>query len=228
MGKITLRRITRVCLFIVTIFLAVGCTSISQMPSHSTIPVEDRSFNKVVTPLVVEVAALEVPTQVPPKPEENKVPDTDLILETPQKEVPTDPMIDSLSFKFKLPLTYAKEIVDLATINAYEDFPKKEDLLAVIAVESSYNAKAKYLGSYGLMQIEKKSHANQIGKRSLFDPSVNIELGASILREYYVLLNRNSKAAILAYNCGIGNYLKHRYKIDYYLKYLKQLKLINS
>ena len=225
MTRLSVKRITRVCLLIATLFLAVGCTSISQMPSSSA-PIEDRSFNKVATQ---ETPPVETPF-VELKPEDIKVPDNDLILETLPKVVLDDGTADRLSFRFKLPLAYAQELVSLATQNAYEDFPKKEDLLAIAAVESSYNAKARYKGSYGLMQIEKKSHLPEINGRSLYNPSVNFELGASILREYYVLLDRNKKAAILAYNWGIGNYIKRRYKIklDYYLKYLQQLRLINS
>ena len=62
-------------------------------------------------------------------------------------------------------------------------------ILAVVAVESRYNPVAESnMGAKGLMQVIPKFHAEKLvehgGESALLDPSVNIQVGAQILREY--------------------------------------------
>lgn len=62
-------------------------------------------------------------------------------------------------------------------------------ILAVAAVESRYNPVAESnLGAKGLMQVIPKFHPEKLaghgGEGALLDPSVNIQVGAQILREY--------------------------------------------
>jgi soluble lytic murein transglycosylase-like protein len=137
-------------------------------------------------------------------------------------------LAEYISSKYKTTVEFAKRVVDLATKYAHEDFPKRNDILAIIAVESSFRPKASYRGSYGLMQIERKSHTKSLRGRNIKDPAVNIELGSQILNEYYQTLGQSKKSAILAYNAGVGNFLKHRYHIDYYLKYSNKVSGISK
>jgi hypothetical protein len=221
MTRVSVKKLARRCLLIVLLGLAAGCTSIKQMPS-SPIPIEDRSN---VTSTAIAQQAVASPVIIAVVKNEAEVSDKDLTLETPQKDVE---LIENIVSRFKLSVPVAVNIISLATENAYEDFPKKNDILAIIAVESSYNAKSLLRGCYGLMQIEKKSHKEKLAGRSLYNPAVNIELGSKILNQYYVLLGKNKRAAILAYNSGIGNYLKHRFKSIYYEKYRKQLEMLSK
>ena len=62
-------------------------------------------------------------------------------------------------------------------------------ILAVMAVESRYNPVAEStMGARGLMQVIPKFHGEKLlehgGETALLDPSVNIQVGAQILREY--------------------------------------------
>jgi soluble lytic murein transglycosylase-like protein len=62
-------------------------------------------------------------------------------------------------------------------------------ILAVMAIESSYNPKAEsHMGARGLMQIIPRWHPEKLeehgGESALLDPEVNIQVGARILREY--------------------------------------------
>jgi soluble lytic murein transglycosylase-like protein len=63
-------------------------------------------------------------------------------------------------------------------------------ILAVMAVESSYNPVAEsVMGARGLMQVIAKYHPEKIephgGEQALLEPEVNILVGAQILREYH-------------------------------------------
>lgn len=62
-------------------------------------------------------------------------------------------------------------------------------ILAVMAVESSYNPVAESgVGAKGLMQVMPQFHLEKLashgGEDALLEPEVNIEVGAQILREY--------------------------------------------
>ena len=62
-------------------------------------------------------------------------------------------------------------------------------ILAVMAIESSYNPEAEsHMGARGLMQIIPRWHLEKLaehgGEGALLDPEVNIQVGARILREY--------------------------------------------
>jgi soluble lytic murein transglycosylase-like protein len=62
-------------------------------------------------------------------------------------------------------------------------------ILAVMAVESSYNPVAESgVGAKGLMQVMPKFHLEKLadhgGEEALLEPEVNIQVGARILREY--------------------------------------------
>jgi soluble lytic murein transglycosylase-like protein len=63
-------------------------------------------------------------------------------------------------------------------------------ILAVMAVESRYNPVAESnMGAKGLMQVIPKWHLEKLedhgGEQAVLEPSVNIEVGARILREYH-------------------------------------------
>lgn len=129
-----------------------------------------------------------------------------------------------------------KEYVSLAKKYSYQDFPKAVDIISIMRVESGFNHRAynpeisklnpkrRIQPSVGLMQVQAGS----------FHPETNVKQGSKILREYYLMFDKNVENAVKAYNIGPRN-LKHgKCKIsakDYYSKYLKrkrELEFANS
>lgn len=82
-------------------------------------------------------------------------------------------------------------------------------ILAVIAVESSFNPAAEsVLGAKGLMQVMAKFHMEKVALHGdqdvLFEPEANIRVGTQILREY---LHRfgETEAALQMYSGALGD-----------------------
>jgi hypothetical protein len=154
--------------------------------------------------------------------------------ESSRQEVPTSTvsqdssLVHALAERFHKPETLIQRVVNAATRFADGNFPLRNDILAIIAVESSFNPFASYNGSKGLMQIQTFSHKRGLAHRNPYNIETNIEIGTSILRQYSTMLHGNERAAVLAYNCGIGNYQHHHYKTIYYKKYLAELNFIRS
>ena len=76
-------------------------------------------------------------------------------------------------------------------------------ILAVMAIESRYNPVAESsMGAKGLMQVIPKFHLEKLtdhgGEHTLFEPEVNIAVGAQILREYTRRLG-DTEAALQMY-----------------------------
>lgn len=97
------------------------------------------------------------------------------------------------------PVTPPDHVLALAIIKAEPVFPKVEDILAIIHVESFYKEKAHNGKARGLMQVEKGSYS----------PEKNISQGVTLLKDLYEKYGSRNKA-ILAYNIGEGNLEKHR------------------
>lgn len=75
-------------------------------------------------------------------------------------------------------------------------------VVAVMAVESGFNPLAQSEhGAMGLMQVIPRFHADKLleGEESIFDPRVNIRLGARVLKEY-ILRAGNEQAGLQLYN----------------------------
>jgi len=77
-------------------------------------------------------------------------------------------------------------------------------VVAVMAVESSYNPIAEsWAGAKGLMQIIPRYHLEKFaefgGEASVYDPRVNIMVGARILREYLLMHSGDLLAALQFY-----------------------------
>ena len=77
-------------------------------------------------------------------------------------------------------------------------------LVAVIAVESSFNPIAESVaGAKGLMQIIPQYHLEKFaefgGEQAVFDPRVNIAIGAKIIREYLQASSGNLFTALQTY-----------------------------
>jgi soluble lytic murein transglycosylase-like protein len=114
----------------------------------------------------------------------------------------------------------SKEIMDIINPLAYKDFPKVQDILAIISVESNFKIKAvnpnrNGVGtSNGIMQVNGGS----------FEVHANIKEGVARLREYYKITH-SQQYAVMAYNIGIGNFRKGKMLISgvrYHSKYIVQ------
>jgi hypothetical protein len=120
-----------------------------------------------------------------------------------------DPLLSQLKEKYGVEENKAMAL--LSHIRKLEDqvFPKAEDILAVIAVESRFREDAvSPSGAIGLMQIMYKYHRDKsFSEEELKDPFHNIHVGVTILREYYQNL-RDRSATFQAYNIGIGAWRK--------------------
>lgn len=94
-----------------------------------------------------------------------------------------------LSHRYRLANGSARSLVS-AAYDAGEQFGIDPLLLlAVIAIESRFNPIAQsVVGAKGLMQIIPKHHQDKLvrhgGEDAVFDPMINIVLGAEILTEY--------------------------------------------
>jgi membrane-bound lytic murein transglycosylase MltF len=81
-------------------------------------------------------------------------------------------------------------------------------LLAVAAIESAYNPDARSnKDAHGIMQIQWPGTARHLGVRrvsELYNPCLNIELGARYLRELLDANNGDVQRALAAYNYGPG------------------------
>lgn len=101
----------------------------------------------------------------------------------------------------------------VAAARKYErpTFPKAEDILAVVGIESSFNPKAqsklKRDPAKGLMQV--RPGVWGLDHAVLADVENQIRIGADILSHYYDKL-KDEDAAIHAYNVGITNLRKGR------------------
>ena len=110
--------------------------------------------------------------------------------------------------KYKIDLADAQEIVKLAHKYQKTNFPKAEDILAVIGVESSFDPDAvsglKRDPAVGLMQV--RPGVWNINRGELEgNIEAQIAYGADILRLYYKKL-RHKDSAIAAYNVGMGEF----------------------
>lgn len=100
---------------------------------------------------------------------------------------------------------------------AFKDFPKAVDIIAIARIESSYNEKARNGISHGVMQVNKGP----------WELSANMQAGVRLLRGYYEQL-KSPKAAVTAYNIGIGNYTRGKRNPAYWSKFQGAKNEVNS
>lgn len=129
-------------------------------------------------------------------------------------------LTEYISTKYKINTNRAKEIILIAKEHSNESFPKFHDVLAIIAIESSFNIHAvSYAKARGLMQI--------LYKKSSFDPKLNILDGTQLLKEYHTRLH-SVDAAVQSYNVGIGNFKKGMRNLNYLRKFKQQKEEIKN
>ncbi|WP_126708155.1 transglycosylase SLT domain-containing protein [Candidimonas sp. SYP-B2681] len=116
-----------------------------------------------------------------------------------------------LAAKFNKDEETVREYVDLAWGEAEKhEGVSPELILAVVQKESGLRAgiKNKY-GAQGLMQVVARWHPDKLHRReSLFDPSVNIRVGAEILQEYLTKAKNGLPGALKKYSGNSRGYVE--------------------
>ena len=108
------------------------------------------------------------------------------------------------------------EVVKNIDLLTYSDFPRREDILAVISVESKFRrCVTDGKGSWGLMQVNFKSSAKGVKEKDMCDVVLNLFHGVQLLRNYFLMFH-SERAALIAYNVGPKNYLEGNYNEGYY------------
>lgn len=116
-----------------------------------------------------------------------------------------------LSTKYKRDIKDIKEVVKVAYKYGHKHkFPTHTDILAIIAIESSFN-------KYAISSANARGYMQILYKKSSFDLEDNISDGVWLLKDYKAKLS--VEGTIQAYNVGIGNYRSGMRNIDYLNKF---------
>lgn len=198
------------------ILLAVGCASIQAQTV--TVLQEAAPVLEVQAHEVSNREAIKEPFETQLEAPSKTVTVT-VAKETEQVNKTDDVLIEYLARRYKQNIEHITNVVELAGKYADAVFPTREMILAVIAIESSFNPKAKHLGSFGLMQINAAAHKKALTGKNVLDTETNISLGVQVLRQYFDLAGQVPRNAILAYNAGIGAFFQRRYNPKYLEKY---------
>jgi soluble lytic murein transglycosylase-like protein len=108
---------------------------------------------------------------------------------TPAEESRYRALSEFVANRYRVSQTVAFDLVELAHRVGRELQLDPLLIIAVISIESRFNPIAESVkGAKGLMQIIPKYHTDKLqefgGVESVFDPEINIQVGALILKEY--------------------------------------------
>lgn len=157
-------------------------------------------------------------------PKSIKTADASEVIEAPHASSTNDKIVHELSKKYSQSEEVIRHILSEVGRHVSPTFPRKEDLLALIAVESKFNPTAKDGKSKGVTQVN-------VGFHYLPNPyqiGANIAKGVEILKGCYETAGRSRKGAFLCYNAGEGAYLKGRYNISYFQKINQESKWMST
>jgi soluble lytic murein transglycosylase-like protein len=135
-------------------------------------------------PVSLPAFALAEPAAAGPSANPAATPVADSALEREQFAV-----AEYIAKRYRIADTAANHFVSIAYRAAEQHRLDALLVLAVMAIESSYNPVAEsVMGAKGLMQVIPKYHQEKLfdhgGEHALLEPEVNIQVGAQILREY--------------------------------------------
>lgn len=115
-----------------------------------------------------------------------------------------------LAKKLKRQETAVRKYVDLAWAEASKrDLLDPELLIAIMQKESAFRPKVQSrYGAQGLMQVVRRWHHDKLHpSESLFDPEVNIRVGADVLEEYLAQAGGNMDGALRKYSGNARGYV---------------------
>ena len=128
-------------------------------------------------------------------------------IEEPKTTMRRTELARNIAKTYHVKLGLAQEVVNLAFEHEDEVFPKAEDILAVIGIESSFNPKSvsslRRDPARGLMQV--RPGVWNIDPESLDDVQTQIKHGVNILKRYYKKTG-NREDTFHAYNLGITKF----------------------
>lgn len=115
-----------------------------------------------------------------------------------------------LAAKFKKKEAIVRQYVDLAWAEANKrERLDPELLIAIMQKESAFRPKVQSrYGAQGLMQVVRRWHHDKLHpSESLFDPEVNIRVGADVLEEYLAQAGGNMDGALRKYSGNAHGYV---------------------
>ena len=97
------------------------------------------------------------------------------------------------------------QMLDLITVNSQQKNLDPFLVIGLIRQESCFNTKARSgAGALGYMQVIPKWHPEKVKGRSLYNPTVGIEVGTQVMREY---INKHGESkGLRVYSGGARNY----------------------
>lgn len=136
-------------------------------------------------------------------------------------------LAEKIAKRYRVDTEFAQQVVQLAHKYQKPTFPKAEDILALVGIESSFNPTAvsglKTDPAVGLTQVRPQMW-NLDREELANDIEQQIAVGANILHQYYKRL-KSPKAAIAAYNVGPTGYRKGHPRAQAYLaKFANEIK----
>jgi soluble lytic murein transglycosylase-like protein len=147
-----------------------------------------------------------------------------------RNEIKPDEAAQKIAKRFKLEPEVALNIVNLAKKHEKPGFPRADDILSVIGIESGFNPKAvsnlKKDPALGLTQVRAKMWG-QNPKTFINDIDKQIEVSSDILADYNQQL-KNPLNAVHAYNIGIGAFQKGEYNPDYVRRFQREKQFYNK
>jgi hypothetical protein len=153
----------------------------------------------------------------------------------PHSQPKPDPFIikvtSTIVKRYSVDSDLAKAVAESASRHQYTTFPKAADIVAIVAIESSFNplakSKLKTDPALGLTQIRNVAWKKQIAGDDMTQIDAQIKHGAYILAHYYSVTQDKDKA-IMAYNVGLKAVMKGRKSENYLKKYNREIIAFNG
>lgn len=146
----------------------------------------------------------------------------------PQIEPPTlirrTELARNIAQRYRVSSDLTQQVVDLAFRYEDQEFPKAEDILAIIGVESSFDpqsvSRLRRDPARGLMQV--RPGVWNIDPDELDDVEAQIKYGVEILKRYYQKLD-SREDTLQAYNVGLTRFRRGGRNPGYVAKYQRAL-----
>jgi soluble lytic murein transglycosylase-like protein len=130
--------------------------------------------------------------------------DNNLAASVKEHNKKVESIIKWVSINAQINVHKARYLVKRAMQSAYNNGVDPVLFVSLVFVESHFNEKAKSsVGAIGLTQVLAKFHKKTIGKRNLWKAEHNLDIGATILKQYMIRY-RSTDIALAAYNGTIG------------------------
>lgn len=215
------RRIVGRCAVIMIVVSTSACSLYSpskdeKFPENSIASISTTNIQPAVK--VIEKPLVEAPknkVHSPPSPNKVKMINHD-----------DERLVENLSHAYKVPKKEIADIVKVADKYGDSDFPSRNQLLAIIAIESGFHRKASHKKSVGLMQINIEYHSHKF-ERDHYDIDDNIRVGVEILKELKKEL-KTTRAVIISYNMGSQRFKRGHFTNSYFVKYKKALHRVEA